>query len=431
MSIGKKEVKLLIVLGVLVYGLLFYLIFVNNYLPEIKEVNQQLSVARKQEQALKDDLKNIEEKRMDFKAKNVVDERIENYLYNTADVTECIAYMEKLEKLMDNKLTNVKISPPKEFSTKPDSKNSPSPSPANDEKLITDNTDTSGATVGSTAAQKYYEMEINFKAVLNYTEVSNLINYLEGGSRRIRVSKFIMSPPKKQAPQNGNPVTTPAPQTTTPEDLLYDIELAMNMYAINVGDTNKFYEYSRNKFSKFDGSGGTPFMISAVTDSSGNQTVAVNAGTNNTIGGDVNTAGTASAVPDISIRETGYLTAGENLLIEGIDKKNDIFMFKTNAKTIIQLLLDDSSYKMYINYKTGGIRTFSGTRSNRDINVDIKVEIPKTKVNERIAIEFKVINNSNTNVNIKLTDKLRRVNILERSGTVIKAGSSKEKVKII
>jgi hypothetical protein len=36
-----------------------------------------------------------EEKRQNFEAKNVVDERIENYIYNSSDVTDCISYYGK------------------------------------------------------------------------------------------------------------------------------------------------------------------------------------------------------------------------------------------------------------------------------------------------------------------------------------------------
>ncbi len=430
MSIGKKEVKLLIIFGVLVYALFFYLLFINNYLPEIREVNKDLSLARKQEQALKDDLKNIEEKRQNFEAKNVVDERIENYIYNSSDVTDCISYMEKLEKLMNNKLTDVRISAPTEKSTKPVTTNGASSTAATDNSLTTTGEETA-TTASANQGQKYYEMAIDFKSVLNYEEVSELLNYLEGGTRRIRVSKFEMSPSKKINNQNAgnNTATTPPPQATAQGSVTYDITMTINMYAVNIEATNKLYEYSKSKFGEFGNGSGTPFMIAAATDNNGKQIVTMNTTTANN--GGTTTEASTGVVPDIIVDETGYYTAGANFRVYGFDKEKENYKIKTSLDTTVQFLMDGSSYKIFVNNGTKNVRTYSGTLPGRDINVSIRADIPNTKENNNLKLNFKVINNTSYNVKITVTDTTNRVNILERSGSVIHGESKTERVKVV
>lgn len=443
MSVGKKEVKLLIILGLLVYGLLFYLIFINNYLPEIKDVNSKLSVARNEEKALKDDLKNIAEKRAEYNAKCVVDERIDNYLLDSGDVTDCIDYMEKLERLMGNKLTNVKINQPVEKSTSPDNKVKGDNTES--EKLITGSSDSETgsdvqASVAPATGQKYYEMSVSFQSCLSYNEISDLLNFIEGGSRRIKVSKFSMTPPKEKAntgTQNttgaANTQPTPAAENTANGEPLYDIDMTINIYTVNLGATDKIYEFSKNKFSKFTDNRGATFMVASGGDKNGTGFNYVNYNGNNT-----NNAGEKNLIPlitssgaDFIINESGYLKAGDNLQIYGVDKASDVFRYKTNGRTDVQLLLDGSKYTMYINYATGKYRTLSGNLPDRDLNVDVTVKVPNSKDSANIRVVLKVINNTSRKVHIKLDDKSRRVSILERSGAEIKGGSQKENVSII
>jgi hypothetical protein len=443
MSLGKREVKLLIILGLLVYGLLFYLIFINNYLPEIKDVNSKLSAARNEEKALKDDLKNIAEKRAEYNAKSVIDERIDNYLLDSGDVTDCIDYMEKLERLMGNKLTNVRINQPVEKSTSPD--NRVSGDNTESENLITGSSDSETgsdvqASTASATGQKYYEMSVSFQSCLSYTEISDLLNFIEGGSRRIKVSNFSMRPSKEKENTNtqnttgaANTQPTPAAEKAANGEPLYDINMTINIYTVNLGATDKVYEFSKNKFSKFVYNSGATFMVASGGDKNGTGFNYVNYNGNNT-----NNEGEKKLIPlitssgaDFIINESGYLKAGDNLQIYGVDKSKDVFRYKTNGKTDVQLLLDGSKYTMNINYASGKYRTLSGNLPDRDLNVDVIVKVPNSKESANIRVVLKVINNTSRKVHIKLDDSSRRVSILERSGAEIKGESKKENVSII
>ncbi len=426
MSIGKKEVKLLIVFGVLVYGLLFYLIFVNSYLPQLNDVNGKLSVAEKQEKLLKSELNGIEQKKADLESKTVMNERMDNYILDAGDVTDCIQYMEKLEKLMNGKLSNVSINPPAEKSTNPDKKSGNTGSTSEDEKLLGED-ESAAAPSPSASGQNYYEMAVSFDANLSYNEVTGLVNYIEDGSRRVRISGFSLQPFKATAGSGTGTAKTAATPTPTPANTdggtLFSVKMTINLYSAGIGNLDKLYDYSRNKFSGLDGSGGVSFMVAP--DNGGADGAAVSTGT-----GAAGTAGsgTGSGDADIIVNETGYLTAGENLEIYSIDKS--VFRNKTSGKTNIQLALNGSAYELNIGYAVGKERIMRGTLPGRDLKVYIRIDVPDTKENSKIGVDFKVVNNSPYKVNVALDDKGGRASIMERSGAVVRGESGSEKLSI-
>ncbi|MDP4183061.1 MAG: hypothetical protein Q8942_18485, partial [Bacillota bacterium] len=248
MSLGKKEIKLIIVLGLLVYAFLFYMIFVNKYIPEINDVNSKLSEAQAKENALKDDLVNIDQKRSELNTKNIIGERFGNYLIDKGDVTDCIDYMEKLERLMNNRLTDVEIKEPVEVKMDPNAQSSSSNTSTSDEKLIgsDDTSSTSATNTSSSSGQNYYEMEMNFRGDLAYNEIWDLLTYIEGGSKRVQVTKFDMEPYKDNAKtaQNAStaPKATPTPTPnpgqqlsgTAPIGSKYSITMTIKLYAQNL-----------------------------------------------------------------------------------------------------------------------------------------------------------------------------------------------------
>lgn len=435
MTLGKKEVKLLIVLGLLVYGFLFYVIFVNNYIPEINEVNAKLSEAQAKEKALKEDLANIEQKKSDLHSKNIIGERMGNYLLEKGDITDCIEYMEKLDRLIGKKLKDVKINEPREITFTSATSKSSSSASSSDDDLMGDS-ESSTATSSVSNSNKYYEMSLDFKAELSYNEIFELLNYIEGASRKVQVAKFDMKPNKNEANaatgQNNAAKSTPTPTPIpgqqngiVPIGPKYDIQMSIKLYAQELSEADKVYNFNRNKFNNFNESSGINFTIAqAYTNKDGTIIGNIQPGTQ------INVEQQTTSVTDVDfvIEQDGFLTAGNNLVISGVNGENGVFRYKTAGRTDVSLLLDGSKYSFVINYATGKSKTLTGKLPNRDLNMKLSAVIPDLEVNDKIKLNLKITNNTAKKLNIKLTDALGRIKVTDRSGNVIKGTSSKEKV---
>ncbi len=437
MSIGKKEVKLLIVLGLLVYGLLFYMIFVNNYIPEINDVNSKLAEAKDKEDALKKDLANIEVKKSELQTKKVISERMGNYLLESGDITDCIEYMQKLERLMSNKLTDIKIMPPVKVS---------SSSEKNDSGKIdvgaqtgaepTEETSTT-TTTNSNSVNGYYEMSIDFKADLAYNEIWELLAFIEGGSRRVKVSKFTMDTPKKEevkvvtnAPK-ATPAPTPLPGQTfngiVPSGQIYGVNATIKLYVLNIDDANKLFNFSRYKFNRFNEGADLKYTVSSIT---GDGYVPKVNNTTTTTNNNSVPQSSATGVADFTLDLDGYLKAGENFIIRGTNKDNEIFMNKTSGRTDVLLTINDSKYNMNIGYLTGKSATLYGEVPNRDLTADLLSQVPDIKENQKIKVYLKIVNNSSHKFKISIRDSNSRIKVMDRNGAVIKGSNNKEKVTI-
>ncbi|HEY9063232.1 MAG TPA: hypothetical protein VIO64_22460 [Pseudobacteroides sp.] len=427
MNIGKKEIKLLVILGVILYGFVFYLVFVNNYIPEINVVNAKLSEAKEKESALEKDLENIDQKKSELKTKNVVSERIGNYVPNSSDMYDPITYMIKLQKLVGNKLTDVKINQPEEVlvPTK-DSDNKPT-SNVEQVKSEVDNTGLGNEVTAPANAKKgtkYYSIAIDFKAKLAYNEILELLSYIEGGSRRIKISQFKVESKKESKNASSPPKATPVPNQTA-GTVLNDVEVTIKLYTQDIEEANKLFNSSKNRYNKYDESSGLIFTISSNTGTTNNNSTAVRNNNSST-----SSQNNKVVEPDFILEETGYFTAGENFLVRGIDKYNDFFRYKTAGRTDVQLTLTENKYTMIITYAVGKSKTISGSIPNRDLNADLKVDVGDIKENERIRVNYKITNNSSNKLHLNVFDPGGRIKVLDRSGNVVKGKSEREKVSI-
>jgi len=419
-----------------VYGFLFYVIFVNNYIPEINEVNAKLSEAQAKEKALKDDLANIEQKKSDLNTKNIIGERMGNYLLDKGDVTDCIEYMEKLDRLIGKKLKDVKINEPKEIALTASQSSSSSSSSSSDDDLMGDSSSSTTTTSSGSKSNKYYEMSLDFKVELAYNEIMELLNYVEGASRKVQIAKFDMKPSKDAsntaAVQNNAAKQTPAPTPIpgqqngiVPIGPKYDIQMTIKLYAQDLSEADKVYNFNRNKFNNFNESSGINFTIAqAYTNKDGTIIGNIQQGTQ------ISVAQQTTSVTDVdfAIEQDGFLTAGNNLVISGVNGENGVFRYKSAGRTDVSLSLDGSRYKIVVNYATGKSKTLNGNLPNRDLNMTLSAVIPDIEVNDKIKLNLKITNNTAKKLNIKLTDNLGRVKVTDRSGNVIKGTSGKEKV---
>jgi hypothetical protein len=428
MSIGKREVTLLIILGLLLYGFLFYSLILQSFIPDFKDANQKLTEAQQKEKALKEDLKNIDQLRLQYNSKSVQNERMEGYLLSSADITDCIEYMDKLAKMVGKQFRDVKLVEPQEKNVGP--KTVTKVENDSDEDVgSANNTETSDTSVVSPKpaekSAKYYELAMSFKASLSYDEVSSLINYIEGGSRRIRVSKFKMEAPK--ATDTG----TAAKAKTAADATQYDIDMELNIYSEKVGNLDKLYDYGRHRFNNYiKGNGlqfeGMPEIVTASASSAGASAGAPSGASKTAyIPLDI------SSKADIILIESGYLTTGDNLRIYGINKTQDVLGAKTNKRADVYLVLSGASYTITAPNNLGKTSSITGRLPDGDLDVDMTVSIPNIKENEKISLNFKVVNNTTKKINVKLSDSGSRAKILDRSGAQIRSVSKKENLSIL
>jgi hypothetical protein len=441
MSLGKKEIKLLAVLGVILYGFLFYIIFVNNYIPEINEVNEQLVQAKEKERALEKDLENIEQKKSELKSKTVISERIGNYVPEKSSMSDYISYMVKLQKLMGYKLDDIKINQPKEVLMKANANENASQNASADNveptKSAMDNTgvneETTAPSPAANTGTKYYSIDIEFKANLAYNEIWDLLSYIEGGSRRIQVTKFNIDPfkEKKDGKQTKAPQNPTGEQVnpTVPIGQIYSVSATISLYTQDLEEANKIFDSSKNKYNRYGDGSGLTFTVASNTaqntvPNTNNNSTAVNS--NSSTSSQKNTM----TEPDFILEETGYYTAGENFIVRGTDKYREFFRYKTAGRIDVFLSITDSKYNMKITYAVGKSETITGSIPNRDLLANLKVDVASISENEGIKVNYKIANTSSHKLNLNVTDTGGRIKILDRSGAVIKGKSQKEKVSI-
>ncbi|HOV25960.1 MAG TPA: hypothetical protein PK566_06340 [Pseudobacteroides sp.] len=432
MNIGKREIKLLVVLGVLIYGFIFYTVFVNSYIPQINEVNSKLSEAKEKEKALEKDLENIEQKKSELNTKRVLSERIGNYVPNSSDMYDPLSYMIKLQKLTGNKLYDIKINQPEEIIAATNENNNDNSSNVEQVKSEIDDTglgEEVSLPTNTNTGPKYYSIAVNFKSDLAYNEIIELLSYIEGGSRRIKVSEFNIEEKKENkdaaTPAKATPAANQAGSGTVPIGKIYRVTGTIKLYTQNIEEANKLFNSSKNRYNEYNDSP-LVYTISSNT----NIGITNNTSTAVATNGSTSSQSDTVTVPDFTLTQTGYFTAGNNFEVEGTDKSSEFFMYKTSGRTDVQLTLNKNTYSMIITYAVGKSKTITGSIPSRDLNASLKVDVGDAKENEKIKVTYKIINNSPHKLRLSIFDPGGRIKVLDRSGSTIKGNSQKEKVSI-
>ncbi|GAE88023.1 hypothetical protein [Acetivibrio straminisolvens] len=280
MGNGKGKVALLIVLLLVLYSVIYYqFIWRPKFSLDIEDINGKIEIAQKKKQKLDNDLANIETLKRNFQMKTVQNERLEAYLLNDSNVTDGFEYVEKLAKLFKNNLYDVKIKRPVE-------------------KKVGDSKDNKN----DKNAQSYYEIQIDFSATMTYREIMDLVDYLEGGTRKVKISKFEVTPlSDKQENRSQTPQNTTAPQTeangqeeqiTTvktvfDENEVLNLSLTVNLYSLNQGNIDKIYDFSRQNFQRYYEGDNVFFENTgiALNSGEGSETVSADGGDGSSSGG--------------------------------------------------------------------------------------------------------------------------------------------------
>jgi hypothetical protein len=419
MSTRKKELKLVAILGVAVYAFIFYKYIWVPVIPSISDINMKIESAKQEKASLDLDLKNIDRLRSQMATRNTLNERIDEYLMNSANMVDSLEYVDKLTRLIGNNITELNIA-------KPEQRNASSIN-----NTLNDDTDLKDTATG---INKYYEIKTDFKANMTYQEALDLVKYIEDGTRKVKITKFIVkaltkNEIKTSAVNGSQPVTNNttdaakvnqgAQGSVADKDKLYFIDMTVCMYSVNIRASDRLYEYSRHKLSKFLISSSILFGSDTNTQSLPKPTTI----------GDINEE---FGVGDIVIKERSYLAAGENLQVFGVDRENDIARIKTNQYSDVRINLYKDSYSIDIASNENKTKKISGDLPDKNIiTLYVGIDMPTIKENQKIRLNIRITNNSDRNINLLLKDTQKRVSVFDRSGRTIYGESSYEKIMII
>ncbi|ADU74176.1 hypothetical protein M972_111161 [Acetivibrio thermocellus AD2] len=430
MGKDKGKIALLIVLLLVLYGVIYYqFIWTPKFSLDIEDINSKIETAQKQKQKLDNDLANIETLKRNLEMKTVQNERLETYLLNDSNVSDGFEYIEKLGKLFKNKLYNVKVKRPaeKKIGNSKDDKN----------------------------AQSYYEIQIDFDATMTYREIMELVDYLEGGTRKVKITKFEVSPlGNKQANATPTPQNTAEPQTESDEqnaqnalakaifdpNEVLDLGMTVCMYSMNRENADKIYDFSRQNFQRYFEGDQVFFDDTGVALNSGEDSENISAGGSGGASGGSSGSGTdtvavtGNAKPfggDLGIYMQSFLTGGQNFYTYD-NTTNKTINFRTKITPKVTMTFNGDTVDINVVGNAGNTYDMTGHVPKDTVEMHIVLNYNLTPIeNKDLGVNVQIINNTDKQININLYDKVRRAKITDRNGNSIYKSSSVEKVTIV
>lgn len=390
MSKAKRDIAILVIISLILYAVIYYNFVLVDAIEKINDINSQIEIAEKKKQALENDLKNLEQLERSLEMKTVQNERLEHYLLNEANISDNIDYIDKLIKLFDNKITEANVSEP--------SKN-----------------------VSEKTKSEYYEFKIDLKAILAYDQTMNLINYLEGGNHKVKITRFNM-----QHANNANTSNLPGGQNNATNDS-YAIEMTINLYSMSLSNIDKIYEYSRHNFLKHtprDEDGVIFAPISLVS-----STTNVSDKTKTSITEDVEKK--FSSNRDIEIWVESFFVGGPNFRVYGKGLPISIG-FKTKQKADVKITFNKEAYNVNVVDSAGYTYKLDGKTPNNDINLYIRSNFSYAiKENLNLGANIQIINNSGKSIKLTFKDDSKCIVLMDRNGNKITDKNETEKVFIL
>lgn len=417
MKIGNREKILLAMLGVILYGFIFYKVILVNVLPEVRDRKQEISSALDQKALLDKQLKALPNTKAELKTKTVSNEHMLEYLGDGENLIDGIDYIEKLAVLIGKQLSGITVNSP--------------------------------LSVETTGKDKYYELNISFNTILTYEEIRNLIDYIEGGTNKARVVSFKMSPTAKQVKAEASGK--------------FDAAISLSLYSLSNENADKLYEYSRHKFSKFlEGSETAALAANAnsKTETGNNKTgstvnkaapsktmsddvdIAINEpNTGNKVGGSNEDAGTVKDITrcssvmdsDIAIFEKSFFYPGDNLQVHGIRRPSELMSITTKSMKDVNVNFANDGYTISIKNDSNEVNSISGALLKNDyVRLYVQADFDtNVKENSDLGLNMAISNNSAKKVYITLSDRPGRVKITDRIGNPIVGSNKGEKVYIV
>ena len=389
MSKKTRDLIILIFLFLVLYGVIYYNFVLVDAMDEVERIQSKIESAQKEKKELEDDLKNIEVLKRNLEMKKTQNERLEEYLMSAANITDNIEYVDKLAKLFEKGFSKVKINKPTELKS---------------QKTKT----------------TYYEFGIQLTTSMTYNQILGLIDYVEGGSRKVKVSVFNMKPKEEKKGDSAQPNTS---------EPIYDLELTINMYSLKLSDIDKVYEYSRKRFNRFEDGDGVIFVPLIDAPGTVSTSVSVDPKDKNTTKKDDFLYNSRKA--DIDIRLGSFLIAGQNFVIKGAGNDFPI-NFRQKDRASVKITFSGDNYHVSVNGGVGSAYNLSGNVDKDVISMFVGADFPTDiRENKSLGADIQIINNSGKRVDINLYDTVKRIRITDRNGNLIIKSSELEKVYIV
>jgi len=370
MTLNKKEKIMILVLIGLIYAFAFVKLVVIDSLPKIKSTQTRLSEVKAQKETLDLEYLNINSYKAEIKTREVVDERLGDYLMENADISDSILFVESLAVLLNTELQSISVGSPQQLSSE---------------------------------GMQYYGFPVSFSAQFSYGGFQEIIRYCEGGAKKVCISSFNLTPAKEGNDQ-------------------YSVSMGLVFYSINRESADRLYEFSRSRFKEFTDREGAPIFIEDDARLTVNTPVKVSAQNNGQISIDN---------ADFFILHRGYLYAGENFQTYSSFNVSKRSRITTKEKVDVILTLNGTEYTIESMDSQGKKDTLRGTIPERALTLYIMSELdPKVKENEKLQVNITIKNDSDQSIRVKVDETGGRMKLMDRDGTEIKAKSDKEKVYI-
>lgn len=395
MKLTKKEKTLIAVCAVLLYAFVFAKFVLMPSIPKIKDAQARIEDAKSRLAALESDYSNINEYKKMIEENKVIDERLGEYLMNSAGLSDSIEFVEDLALLIGTSLKSVSL--------------------GNPQQLL------EGETV-------YYAFPVSFNTVLSEEGLDELVKFCEGGSRKVTVRQFVIDPADaKKAAEYGI--------VGTKEQLL-NINIGLVFYSMDKDAADSFIKYTRAAFERFRDEDGNPIFIDELDKTADNTpTPAKTVQAQETVANSVNNTGdnTSGEITfsnaDFKIHHTGYLYGGYNFETYTEFNRNNRIRSTIDVPMDVSLTLGKTQYTIECIDGDGHMDSITGDLPDRDFTLFIRSNIKNgVKENEDLWLNIKIRNDSGRMIIAKIEQTGDRVKLTDRNGNVINGKSEKEKV---
>ncbi|NLM27945.1 MAG: hypothetical protein GX211_07185 [Clostridiaceae bacterium] len=389
MTLTKKEKTLLIVLAVVVYAFIFVKFVLMSSLPKIKAAQSRINDAKSQLSALESDYKNIDQYKKMIEDSIVIDERLGEYLMDSAGLSDSTEFIENLALLIGTSLKRVSLGNPQQLME------------------------------GGTA---YYAFPVSFNTVLSKDGLDEFIRFCEGGSRKVTVRQLTISPADANSAAEYGIVVL--------NKQLFDVNIGLVFYSLNRDAADSFLKYTRAAFERFKDKDGNPVFIENSDEIAVNtpaQTAQVPETAVKDSGDTSNEISLMNA--DFKIFHTGYLYGGYNFETYTAFNKNDRIRSTISVPMNVSLTLGSTQYTIECVDGDGHMNSITGSLPDRDFTLFIQSNIKNdVKEDENLWLNLRIRNDSGKIIVAKIDQTGDRVKLTDRNGNEITGKSEKEKV---
>jgi ABC-type transporter MlaC component len=441
----KREIFLLIILFVGIYAFIFVKFIWGGAIPRIETVKASIENVKSEKAKLDEDKENIEKFKNSLSIKTVQNDRIDEYLMSDASSADSIDYLDKLTKLFEKTLRSIRFENPVKKEVLIEEGQKPKAVSTSGDNDDNTNISVSNSTSQKNASNTYYEFRFSFTADMTYDEVMDLVSFIEGGSRKVKISKFNIVPSAEKtaiisASQNNSSSNNAGGQgndnnSEGNESIagVFTVEMEINLYSKDMGSINSIYNYTKNNSNRFITSDGD--VIVPVINIDSNKTtpdgvVSYSDGGNKSSG----VTGTKERkARDIEMRLDSFFAAGPNFSVYGWGGySNNIVRFKTKDVTKVEIDFKKETYDAKVTRYDNEVKKLHGSFSSEEPHIVIVSNFPMNiDENKNLGIDLRISNQSGRTINISLTDKNDVVRITDRNGVVIRGYSQSENVKIL